>query len=141
MQKMTFRLFDDRVFMPDGNEQEALALTAALGFAKEKNPVVAKIAGERLSLLLYSYELFTLTHWTFNDPLPLEFIAPALEMVKVGLSVFRAGFNLFTWRDPYLTFLFQLVCIMLMCILIVFPWRLFFFGVGFVLVGPQVSMA
>lgn len=60
-----------------------------------------------------------------------------LEIAKVVLSVFRAGFNIFTWRDPYLTFLFQLGSIIFVCILIVFPWRLFFFVVGLGLFGPQ----
>ena len=60
-------------------------------------------------------------------------------MFKIGLSIFRAGFNLFTYRDPYLSFLFQIGLIIQMCVLVVFPWRLFFFVIGFGLVGPQVS--
>lgn len=60
-------------------------------------------------------------------------------MFKIGLSIFRAGFNLFTYRDPYLSFLFQIGLTILMCVLVVFPWRLFFFVIGFALVGPQVS--
>jgi hypothetical protein len=58
-------------------------------------------------------------------------------MLKIGLSVFRAGFNLLTWSDPYLTFLVQMGSIILMLILLVFPWRLFFLLVGVGLVGPQ----
>lgn len=54
MHKMTLRLFDDRIFLPDenGDSGEELALNSALGFNKEKNPVVAKMAGEAFSLLV-----------------------------------------------------------------------------------------
>eukprot|EP00804_Cyclotella_cryptica_P011642 CCRYP_017541-RA/>CCRYP_017541-RA protein AED:0.05 eAED:0.05 QI:693/1/1/1/1/0.87/8/165/965 len=112
LHKMTLRLFDDRIFVTDGNGQpgEDLALNAAIGVNKHKNPVVAKMA---------------------------EFLAPVLEILKVGLSLFRSGFNLFTWRDPYLTFLFQAGSLVLTCILIVFPWRWFFFLAGLGCVGPQ----
>ena len=72
------------------------------------------------------------------DPYLIELLSPALDMFKIGLSIFRAGFNLFTYRDPYLSFLFQIGLLILMCILVVFPWRLFFFVVGFGLLGPQV---
>ena len=45
---MTLRLFDDRIFISDGNGQpgEELAINAAIGVNKHKNPVVAKMAGK-----------------------------------------------------------------------------------------------
>mmetsp|Transcript_9559 Transcript_9559/g.15838 ORF Transcript_9559/g.15838 Transcript_9559/m.15838 type:complete len:209 (+) Transcript_9559:957-1583(+) len=112
---MTNRIFDDRMFIvneedPGYSANEELALNNAIGTNKHKNPMVAKMA---------------------------EYIGPALEGVKVGLSVWRAGFNLFTWSDPFLTFLFLCGCIFLLCILIVFPWRIFFFLMGVGALGPQ----
>mmetsp|Transcript_9560 Transcript_9560/g.15843 ORF Transcript_9560/g.15843 Transcript_9560/m.15843 type:complete len:532 (+) Transcript_9560:89-1684(+) len=115
LHKMTNRIFDDRMFIvneedPGYSANEELALNNAIGTNKHKNPMVAKMA---------------------------EYIGPALEGVKVGLSVWRAGFNLFTWSDPFLTFLFLCGCIFLLCILIVFPWRIFFFLMGVGALGPQ----
>lgn len=117
LHKYSQRLFDDRMFIvndedPGHSAGEELALNQAIGVNKYKSPIVAKIA---------------------------EYVAPGLEGLKVGLSVWRAMFNLFTWRDPFLTSLFFFVCVVILCVLIVFPWRLFFFVVGFGAVGPQVS--
>lgn len=114
MHKMSMRLFDDRLFIlneddPGVSGQEA-AHNQAIGTNKYKSPIMSKIA---------------------------EYGAPALEMLKVGLSVWRVVFNLFTWRDSYLTSLFLFGAILLLCVLIVFPWRLLFFVVGFGAVGPQ----
>mmetsp|Transcript_20137 Transcript_20137/g.34306 ORF Transcript_20137/g.34306 Transcript_20137/m.34306 type:complete len:738 (+) Transcript_20137:1222-3435(+) len=115
LHKMSNRMFDDRMFIvneedPGYSENEELVLNNAIGTNKHKNPMVAKMA---------------------------EYIAPALECVKVGLSVWRAGFNLFTWSDPFLTFLFLCGSICLLCILIIFPWRIFFFLMGVGALGPQ----
>ncbi len=116
MHKYTMRLFDDRMFIinkydPGHSTGVDIALNQAI-YTKEKNPVVAKIA---------------------------EYGAPGLEALKVGLSMWRAIFNLFLWRDPFLTYLFFIGAVLLLCLLLVFPWRQFFFAVGFGAFGPQVS--
>jgi hypothetical protein len=114
LHKYSMRLFDDRMFIvpeSDGAAAgETMALNQAIGTNKYKSPIVAKIA---------------------------EYVAPGLEGLKVGLSVWRSGFNLFTWRDPFLTSLFFFAVVVVLCVLIVFPWRLFFFAIGFGAVGPQ----
>lgn len=102
-------------------------MQAAIGMNKEKNPVVAKMAG-KIGLVLHNR--FTTPRYS------LTIFA---EMVKVVLSLVRSVFNLFTWRDPYMTFLFQGASFTSALLLIVFPWRLFFFVMGLGLVGPQVS--
>ena len=117
LHKMSMRLFDDRTFIVNDNRvgyfiEEEHILNNAIGTHKHKNPMVTKMA---------------------------EYMAPMLEMLKVGLSVWRSVFNLFTWRDPFLSFLFLLGAVCLLCVLIVFPWRLFFFVTGTGIVGPQVS--
>ncbi len=115
LHRMTNRMFDDRMFIvnkedPGYSENDEAALNNAIGTNKHNNPMVAKMS---------------------------EYIAPALEGVKVGLSIWRAGFNLFTWSDPFLTFLFLCGSICLLCLLIIFPWRIFFFLLGFGSTGPQ----
>ena len=114
LHKYSKRLFDDRLFIVNeaGGGATELTLNQAIGTNKYKSPIVAKMA---------------------------EFIAPGLEGVKVGLSVWRSAFNLFTWRDPILTSIFFFGAVVLLSILIVFPWRLFFFVVGIGAFGPQVS--
>ena len=113
----TMRLFDDRMFIVDKEDPEfssgkAHTLHQVIGTNKYKGPITAKIA---------------------------SYGAPGLESLKVLLSLFRAVFNLFTWRDPILTSIFFFGVVLLLCVLLVFPWRLFFFLVGFGSVGPQVN--
>lgn len=116
MHKMSMRLFDDRLYIINENDAgthaagEEVALNQAIGLNKYKSPIMAKIA---------------------------EYAAPGLEGLKVGLSVWRVGFNLFTWRDPFLTSLFLFGVTFLLCVLVFFPWRLFFFVAGIGAVGPQ----
>lgn len=48
MHKVTNRLFDDQLFIADENTPsgEELALETALGMNSQKNPIMAKVAGE-----------------------------------------------------------------------------------------------
>lgn len=118
MHRMSMRLFDDRLFIineddPNYSIGGEVVLDNAIGTHKHNNPMVAKMG---------------------------EYIAPILEMLKVGLSVWRAGFNLFTWRDPFLSFLFLFGNTILLLALVIFPWRHFFFAVGLGAFGPQVRI-
>lgn len=118
LHNFTMRFFDDRMFIVDKEDPEysigkAQALHQAIGTNKYNGPITAKIA-------LYG--------------------APGLESLKIMLSLFRAVFNLFTWRDPILTSIFLFGVMLLLCVLLVFPWRYFFFLVGFGAVGPQVNI-
>ena len=113
----TMRFFDDRMFIVDKEDPnysggKAQALHQAIGTNKYNGPITAKIA---------------------------SYGAPGLESLKVMLSLFRAAFNLLMWRDPILTSIFLFGVVLLLVVLLVFPWRLFFFLVGFGAVGPQVS--
>lgn len=112
----TMRFFDDRMFIvnqenPGYSSGEAQALHQVIGTNKYNGPITAKIA---------------------------SYGAPGLESLKVMLSLFRATFNLLTWRDPILTTIFLFGVVLIICVLLIFPWRLFFFVVGFGAVGPQV---
>jgi hypothetical protein len=64
-------------------------------------------------------------------------IQPILEMVQLGLRVFRALFNIFTWRDPFYTFWVVIFGSMLVVLLHIFPWRFTFGVAGILFVGPQ----
>ena len=64
-------------------------------------------------------------------------IQPLNEMVITGLCFFRALFNVFTWRDPILTFWITMIGPVLVVILHCFPWRLVMGIVGIALFGPH----
>lgn len=68
------------------------------------------------------------------------FVEPVVGSANGFLCLFRALFNIFTWRDPFLSFWVTLLSAVLAAILFVFPWRLVLFVVGIVVVGPQVSV-
>mmetsp|Transcript_1048 Transcript_1048/g.2220 ORF Transcript_1048/g.2220 Transcript_1048/m.2220 type:complete len:995 (+) Transcript_1048:328-3312(+) len=64
-------------------------------------------------------------------------IQPLNEMVIEGLCFFRALYNIFTWKDPILTFWITVIGPVLVVILHCFPWRLILGIAGIVLFGPQ----
>lgn len=69
------------------------------------------------------------------------FLGPLMRMIRILVYLMRVSFNMATWRDPYLSswmFLFlSVVCF----ILVIFPWRTFFFVTSLLCLGPQVSLA
>jgi len=67
----------------------------------------------------------------------MAFAAPIMEMITIFLSAYRVLFNIFTWRDPFLSFWFSVGCSIALYILLVFPWRMAIFAAGIICVGPQ----
>lgn len=64
-------------------------------------------------------------------------IQPLLDIALMCLSIFRALYNVFTWRDPILSFWVSLISPVFVLVLHCFPWRLAFGIAGLALVGPQ----
>jgi len=126
MHKATFRLFDDRPYYiapstdstlgeraPDSKEKEEerqRELDTILGIQASHNPLVSKFE---------------------------EFFKPLIQIGLIQNCVFRAGFNLFMWKDPYLSFWGLASCFVLLTLLVVFPWRPFLYALGLFFVGPQ----
>lgn len=78
----------------------------------------------------------------YSHPNPIvgrigQYLEPLVGGAQAWLCGGRACFNIFTWRDPFLSFWFSLLGMILVAILFVFPWRLFLFVVGLIVVGPQ----
>lgn len=69
------------------------------------------------------------------------YVAPLLGAALSFLGVFRSAFNVFTWRDPYMSFWVSVFGLLVTIILFYFPWRLFFLVTGCIVVGPQVRYA
>lgn len=64
-------------------------------------------------------------------------VQPVNEMVIEGLCFFRALYNIFTWKDPILTFWITVIGPILVVIFHCFPWRPIMGIVGIALFGPQ----
>jgi hypothetical protein len=70
-----------------------------------------------------------------------SFMGPVMRMMRVGIYTFRISYNLSAWRDPILSFWLLVFLTVLFLVLIVFPWRAFFFLASVITIGPQVRMA
>jgi hypothetical protein len=128
MHEMTWHLFDDHayviknsntVYFGDGKKSE-----------KKRKSDVKKQLDKYLGLGQYSY----------SNPFVARvgmYVEPIIGSAYSFLCLFRAGFNVVTWRDPMLTFWVSLFSGMLVIVLFVFPWRIFLACLGMFLVGPQ----
>jgi hypothetical protein len=66
-----------------------------------------------------------------------SFLGPLMRMIRIVIYAVRISFNICSWRDPYLSFwIFAFLCA-LAFVLLIFPWRTFFFLASLVLLGPQ----
>jgi len=77
---------------------------------------------------------------TTNNPIAKKMnpiMGAFLKLIDIEICAFRALFNVIMWKDPLLSFWVTLFVFTLMVVLLVFPWRLFFFVIGLVGVGPQ----
>lgn len=64
-------------------------------------------------------------------------VQPILEIVQGWLYLFRALFNLFTWQDPILSFWVAVIGPVVVVVCHLMPYRILFFVLGFMFVGPQ----
>lgn len=69
-----------------------------------------------------------------------SFMGPLMRILRVPVYIVRVGFNVTTWRDPYLTFWIFAALVVLCFVLIVIPWRSFFLVSTSLCFGPQVSV-
>lgn len=69
------------------------------------------------------------------------YVEPIIGSANSFICLFRALFNIFTWRDPFLSFWVTIVGTIAAVVLFFFPWRIVLFVAGLVLVGPQVSLS
>lgn len=65
------------------------------------------------------------------------YVEPIVSAAHSGLALFRAVYNILTWRDPILSFWVSLALLGGAFVLTIFPWRIFFFVTGCVILGPQ----
>mmetsp|Transcript_32962 Transcript_32962/g.36741 ORF Transcript_32962/g.36741 Transcript_32962/m.36741 type:complete len:1024 (+) Transcript_32962:145-3216(+) len=87
-------------------------------------------------------EFDKLLGYRLKNPNPIvritsSFLGPLMRIIRIAIYAVRISFNVCSWRDPYLTFwVFSYLCT-LTFVLLIFPWRTFFFLTILVLLGPQ----
>jgi X-X-X-Leu-X-X-Gly heptad repeat protein len=129
MHEVTWHLFDDKTYEMKDPE--------SLFFGQGKKPE------KRRKAMDVSQKLDKLLHvgqYSHSNPFIARlglFVEPIISSVYSFLCLFRAVFNVYTWRDPMLTFWLSVFGIVLAAILFVFPWRIFLFVLGVAVVGPQ----
>ena len=128
MHEVTWHLFDDQtyvlkhkntVFFGEGKKSE-----------KKRNSDIKKQLDKYLGVGKYSHK----------NPFVARvgmYVEPIIGSSYSFLCFFRAAFNIFTWQDPMMTFWVSFFTGILVVVLFIFPWRLFLFTVGFLIVGPQ----
>ncbi len=117
MQKNFKYLFDDRVCYVKVDDDEnktrqmEYLLESEIGIHDYPNPITGKMA---------------------------DHISPVLGILKMFLGFCRGLTNILLWKDPYASFWICVFNLLFFLFLLVFPWRIFFFLVGFGALGPQV---
>ena len=67
-----------------------------------------------------------------------SFLGPLMRVIRMFIFSVRVFFNIYTWRDPYMSF-WVFIFLLLWCLFLIwFPWRSFFFVVVIASLGPQV---
>jgi hypothetical protein len=102
--------------------------------------VKAKKRGKRIPLDDFDKKLgYRVRHPNPVTEITSSFLGPLMRIFRILCVVVRVVFNVGVWSDPYLSFWVLCFLVLLMLVLIVFPWRLFLFLVGAVGFGPQVN--
>lgn len=128
MHELTWHLFDDHTFVIKNPD--------AVFFGDVKKPEKRRKADPSKQIKKYLH----MGQYSHSNPFVARvgmYVEPIIGSTYSLLCFFRAGFNVVTWRDPILTFWLSFGCGIIVIILFFFPWRIFLFVVGFLVVGPQ----
>ena len=127
---LTWHLFDDKIYVVKNSE--------ALFFGQAKKPQKRR---SNRAVDKDMEKLMKVGQYSHNNPFVArmgQYVEPIIGSANSFLCLFRAGFNVMTWRDPILTFWVSFISGILGIVLFVFPWRLFLFCLGVFLVGPHL---
>lgn len=133
MHELTFHFFNDKAY--------AVKNPDAVFFGHEEKGVSRK---SDYNLSRYLDKSLSLGQYSHGNPIISRvglYLEPIIGSALSFLCVFRALFNVYTWRDPFLSFWVSIFASLLVMILFVFPWRIFLFIAGVIVVGPQVRRA
>lgn len=131
MHKLTFHFFNERTHVVKHKN--------AVYFGSAQKAVTSK--KKRKGDINYELDrLLNTGQFSSGNPVVARvgtYMEPIIQAAGSGLCATRAVYNLLTWRDPILSFWFTFLLMVAVIVLAVFPWRLFFFFFGLVVVGPQ----
>ena len=126
--ELTWNLFNDKLYVI--KNRDACYFGQAKKAEKRRKADVNKELDKLLRVNQYSH----------SNPFVARvglYVEPIIGSAYSFLCVFRAGFNVMTWRDPLLSFWLSVITGSLALVLFIFPWRIFLFVLGVLLVGPQ----
>jgi hypothetical protein len=114
---------------------------AARSVIEERAAAKGKKKGKKVPLDAFDKRLgYRVRHSNPVTQITSLFLGPLMRIFRILSCVTRVVFNVGVWSDPYLSFWVLCFLIVLMLVLLVFPWRLFFFVVGAAGFGPQVCV-
>lgn len=128
MHELTWHLFDDHTYV--------IKNSSAVFFGEAKKPEKWRKSDPSKQIDKYLH----MGQYSHSNPFVARvgmYVEPIIGSTYSLLCLFRASFNVVTWRDPILTFWLSLSCGIISFILFFFPWRIFLLVVGIVVVGPQ----
>ena len=104
-----------------------------------KNDIFIK-SNDKNSLDMIKKEEKILNLVPYKNPMmrqKAKYLGPMVEGVQIGIMAYRTVFKIFMWNDRYLSFWALVGSLLMAGILFIFPWRIFFFIIGFIMLGPQ----
>jgi hypothetical protein len=128
MHELTWHLFNDKVHTIPFSDSVYFG-QAKISAKRRKNDIAKEVE-----------KLMKTGPYSHSNPFVArmgQYVEPLIGSAYSFLCVFRAGFNVMTWRDPMLTFWVSVFGSIFCFILFIFPWRIFLFFVGAFLIGPQ----
>jgi len=129
MHKFTCHLFNDKTHIIKHNEAVYFGSVTKQGTKRRKHDVDTE-----LQRLLQTGQY---SHGNIIVSRIGQYLEPLVGGAQAWLCGCRAAVNIYTWQDPFLSFWVSLLGIVTVAILFVFPWRIFLFAVGLLVVGPQ----
>merc|ERR1712238_236633 len=104
-----------------------------------KNDIFIK-SNDKNSLDMIKKEEKILNLVPYKNPMmrqKAKYLGPMVEGVQICIMAYRTVFKIFMWNDRYLSFWALVGSLLMAGILFIFPWRIFFFIIGFIMLGPQ----
>jgi hypothetical protein len=128
LHRLTWNLFNDKTYVIKHPDAAYFGHNKKPSKKKDVNRDLQKLVGEG-------------TYSTSNPFISriAPYMIPLIGGSMSFLSVLRTVFNVFTWRDRFLSFWVSIFGITMVLILFLIPWRPVLLVVGFIVVGPQVS--
>eukprot|EP00542_Grammatophora_oceanica_P012079 CAMPEP_0194028418 /NCGR_PEP_ID=MMETSP0009_2-20130614/2385_1 /TAXON_ID=210454 /ORGANISM="Grammatophora oceanica, Strain CCMP 410" /LENGTH=1176 /DNA_ID=CAMNT_0038667807 /DNA_START=154 /DNA_END=3684 /DNA_ORIENTATION=+ len=126
MHELTLRLFDDRTHVVKHPDAQYFGASRK----SKKNKDAFDELEKNLEVGVHSSSNLIISRVG-------SYLEPLIGATMPWLCLARTTFNIFTWRDPFLSLWVVVYGVIATVILFYFPWRMFFGIAGMLVVGPQ----